>query len=123
MDWMIRVLGFDSQWGLRIILFTASRMALGPTQPPIQLVLPGSLSLGVKCLRCEAAHSHPSGAEVKEWVELCLHSPSMPSRHGAQLKHRDNFTFTFYKKKLLQCLYKNYEWINKYSISFINLRL
>jgi hypothetical protein len=37
----------------------------------------------------------PSTAEVKEWVELYLHSPNMLSWHGAQLKHRDNFTFTF----------------------------
>jgi hypothetical protein len=29
-------------------------------------------------------------------VELYLHSPNVPSWHGAQLKHRDNFTFTFY---------------------------
>jgi hypothetical protein len=34
---MIEVLGFDSWWGLGIFLFTTmSRMALGPTQPPIQ---------------------------------------------------------------------------------------
>jgi hypothetical protein len=34
---MIRVLGSDSWWGMEIFLFTAaSRMALGPTQPPIQ---------------------------------------------------------------------------------------
>jgi uncharacterized membrane protein YqjE len=26
-------------------------------------------------------------------VELYLHSPNTPSWHGAQLKHRDNFTF------------------------------
>jgi len=26
-------------------------------------------------------------------VELYLHSPNTPSRRGAQLKHRDNFTF------------------------------
>jgi hypothetical protein len=46
--WMIRVLGFDSQQGLGIFLVTtASRTALGPTQPPIQWV-PGVLSLGVK---------------------------------------------------------------------------
>jgi hypothetical protein len=41
----------------------------------------------------EADHSPPSNAKVKEWVELYLHSPSMPSQRGAQLKHRDNFTF------------------------------
>jgi len=28
-------------------------------------------------------------------VELYLHSADMPSWRGAQLKHRDNFTFTF----------------------------
>jgi hypothetical protein len=28
-------------------------------------------------------------------VELYLHSPNTPSWHGAQLKHWDNFTFTF----------------------------
>jgi hypothetical protein len=34
-------------WELGIFLTTASRSALGPTQPPIQWVL-GALSLGVK---------------------------------------------------------------------------
>jgi hypothetical protein len=48
MGWMVRVLEFNSQWGLEIFLFTTvSRMVLGPTQPPVQWVL-GSLSLGVK---------------------------------------------------------------------------
>jgi hypothetical protein len=43
----------------------------------------------------EADHSPPSSAEVKEWVELYLHSPNTPSWRGAQLGggHRD---FTFY---------------------------
>jgi hypothetical protein len=63
---MIRVSGFDSRRGLGIFLFTtASRMALGPTQPPIQWV-PGALSLGVKRLGHEADHSPSSSAEVKE---------------------------------------------------------
>jgi hypothetical protein len=31
--------------------------------------------------------------EVKECVELYLHSPNMSSWHGAQLKYKDNFTF------------------------------
>jgi len=66
MGWTIRVLGFDSWWGLGIFLFTtASKMALGLTQPPIQWVA-GTLSLGIKQLAREADHSPPSSAEVKE---------------------------------------------------------
>jgi hypothetical protein len=49
--------------------------------------------MGVKRPGRETDHSPPSSAEVKEWVELYLHSPNMPSWRGAQLKHRDNFTF------------------------------
>jgi hypothetical protein len=65
MGWTIGVLGFDSRWGLGIFLFiTASRTALGPTQPPIQCV-PGILSLGVKRPGSEANHSPPSSAEIK----------------------------------------------------------
>jgi hypothetical protein len=57
--------GFESRQGLGIFLFTtASRQALGPTQPPIQWV-PGALSLGVKRPGREADHSPPSSAEVK----------------------------------------------------------
>jgi hypothetical protein len=51
-----------------------SRTALGPTQPPIQWV-PEALSLAVKRPGHEAHHSPPTSAEVKEWVELYLHSP------------------------------------------------
>jgi hypothetical protein len=69
-DWTIGVLRFDSRRGLGIFLFTtASRMDLGPTQPPIQGV-PGTLSLGIKRPGREADHSTPSSVEVKEWVEL-----------------------------------------------------
>jgi hypothetical protein len=51
-----------------IFLFiTASRPALGPTQPLIQWV-PGALSQGIKLLGREADHSTPSSAEVKECV-------------------------------------------------------
>jgi hypothetical protein len=33
----------------------------------------------------KADNSPPSNAEVKEWVELYLHSPNTPSWRGAQL--------------------------------------
>jgi hypothetical protein len=66
-------------------------MALRPTQPPIQWVA-GALSLGVKRQGSEADHSPPSSAEVKECVELYLHSPNTLPWRGAQLKHRGIFT-------------------------------
>jgi hypothetical protein len=66
MGWRIGVPGFDSRQGLGIFLFTtASRTALGPTQPHIQWV-PGALSMGVKRPVRESDHSPPSSAEVKE---------------------------------------------------------
>jgi hypothetical protein len=52
--------------------------------------------MGVKRPGREADHSPPSSAEVKEWVELYLHSPNTPSWGGVQLKHRDALNFTFY---------------------------
>jgi hypothetical protein len=42
-----------------------------------------ALSLGVKRPGREADHSPPSSAEVKEWVELYIHSPNTPSWRGA----------------------------------------
>jgi hypothetical protein len=48
----------------QLYLLTASRTALGPTQPPTERV-PGALSLGVKRPRREADHSPPSNAKVK----------------------------------------------------------
>jgi hypothetical protein len=89
--------GLDDQWfesrqGLGIFLFTtASRLAMVPTQTPIQWV-PGALSLGVKRPGREADHSPPSSAEVKECVE---DNSTLPIWRSAQLMHRDNFTFTF----------------------------
>jgi len=62
MGWMIG--GFKSWQGLGMFVFTtASRPALGPTQPPIQWEA-GAHSLGVKRPGRETDHS-PSSAEVK----------------------------------------------------------
>jgi hypothetical protein len=84
--WTIGVLGSDSRPGLGNFLFTtASRAALEPTQTPIQWV-PGALSLGIKRQGREADRSPPPCAEVKECVELYLHSPNTPSWRGTQLK-------------------------------------
>jgi hypothetical protein len=61
--------------------------------PAFYQMCTGALSLGIKRPGREADHSPPSSAEVKEWVELYLHSPNTPSWRGAHLQHRDNFTF------------------------------
>jgi hypothetical protein len=93
--WTIGVLGFESRRGLGIFLFTtASRTALGPTQPPIQWVR-GSLSLGVKRPGRLADHSRPSSAEVKN--SRCTSTPQYVFMEWCLVKHRDNFTFTLQK--------------------------
>jgi hypothetical protein len=95
MGWTIGVLGFYSRRGLGIFLFTtASRTALGPTQPPIQWV-PGVLSVGVKRPGREADHSPPSSAEVKNAWRYTS-TPQYVFMMWCLVKHRDNFTFTFY---------------------------
>jgi hypothetical protein len=66
----------DFRQDMGIVLYdTASRPALGSTQPPIQWV-PGDLSLELKRQGREADRSHPSNAEGKECVELYLHLPT-----------------------------------------------
>jgi hypothetical protein len=58
-------LRFKSRQGLGIFLFiTASRSALGPTQPLIQWVT-GAIFLRAKRPGREADHSPPPSAEVK----------------------------------------------------------
>jgi hypothetical protein len=59
------VLGFDFLRELGIFLFTTSRTALGPTQPPIQWIS-GIIFLGVNQPGREADHSLPSSVKVKE---------------------------------------------------------
>jgi hypothetical protein len=61
-----RAIGVRSPVGAKIFpLVSASRPALGPTQPPVKWVQ-GVLSPGVKARPgLDADHSHPSSAEVK----------------------------------------------------------
>jgi hypothetical protein len=49
----------------------------------------------------EADQSLPSSAEIEECMELYFHFPSMPSWHGAWLKHRGTFTFIIHNCKIL----------------------
>jgi hypothetical protein len=96
------VLGFDSRRGLGIFLFaTASKTALGPTQPPIQWV-PGALSLGVKRSGREADHSPSPSVEVKELVELYFHSPNTPSWRDARLKESTGTTLPLLTYAMVQ---------------------
>jgi hypothetical protein len=77
MGGMIVVVGFDSRQGMGIFLFTTpSRTDLWPTQSNIQWVI-RALSLGVKRPGREADHSTTSSADVKECVELYLHSSNI----------------------------------------------
>jgi hypothetical protein len=81
--------------GLGIFLLTtASRTTLGPTQPPIQWVA-GALYLGVKRPGREADHSPPSSAEVKQCVELYIHSPKTPSWRGVPLKKKKIYIYIY----------------------------
>jgi len=88
-DW-----GFKSrQWLGIFLLTTTSRLALGPTQPPIPWV-PGALSFGVKRPGREANHLPPSSAEIKNvWIYTSI--PHTPSERGAQLKKAQG-QITFY---------------------------
>jgi hypothetical protein len=49
--------------GIFLLLATPSRPALGPTQPPIQLI-PGALTSGMKGSGRKADHSPACGPEV-----------------------------------------------------------
>jgi hypothetical protein len=79
--------GFEFWQGQDFLLSTMSRLALGPTQPPIQCI-PGVISLGEKPPGHDTDHSPPSSKKIKNggvipplpyvimaMVELYLHSP------------------------------------------------
>jgi hypothetical protein len=102
--------GFQFPAGAILVSFfffvftTASRRALGPTQPPIQWV-PGALSSGTKRTGREADHSPPSSAEVKNTLS---YTPTTTPQYAFMVwdfvKQRDDFTFTFNKGKFAPAL-------------------
>jgi hypothetical protein len=69
------ILGFDSEQGQESLLFTKmSRLAVGPTHPPVQWVSGAHVPWG-KWLEPEADRSCPSSANVK--IEWC-YTPYSP---------------------------------------------
>jgi hypothetical protein len=72
--------GLDD-WDSIFVFSIASRLALGPTQPPIQRVS-GALSPGVKRQGRGADHSPSPGAEVKT-AGATASLPNTSSWHGA----------------------------------------
>jgi hypothetical protein len=82
-------IGFDSWQGQEFFrFFTASRVALGPTQP---LWASGALSLGVKWH--EAGHQPSFSAKVKNGGGYTSTSPYVFM--VCLIKNNHNFTFTF----------------------------
>jgi hypothetical protein len=73
----------------QVLIVTASRPALGPTQPPIQWV-PGALSPGIKWPEREANYSPPSTTAVKNFRNYISTAPYV-FRALYLVKHRDNF--------------------------------
>jgi hypothetical protein len=74
-----------------ILLATASRPVLGPTQSPTQLV-PEAISSGVKRPGRTADHSPPSSVEGKN-SRTYTSSPQYMFTAWCLVKHRDCFTF------------------------------
>jgi hypothetical protein len=81
MGWMVAV-RFPTKAGI-FFHSTASRQALGPTQPPIQLV-PAAISAGVDWPGNEADHLPLSAAEVNNALICTCTPPTRP--RGVSLK-------------------------------------
>jgi hypothetical protein len=85
--------GKDNE-GIFSFFATASRPALGPSQPPIQWV-PGNILRGIKRSGREADHSSLPSTEVKN-VWSYTSTPTHLFMAWYLIKHRDNVTFLLY---------------------------
>jgi hypothetical protein len=93
--------GFGYRQGKTIFLYsTASKSALGTTQPPIQCV-PRVLSLRIKRQQREADHTPPSNTEVKNGGAI----PQLPHNlHNIVLNN-----FTLWTTIIFVVLYPKYQ--------------
>jgi hypothetical protein len=91
--------GFDSRQGQRFLLFpTASKLALGPTQPRTQWISE-ALSPGIKRSGCEANQSLPPIAEVKNTWSYTS-TPLYVFMPWCLIKHRIVFV-AWYRRSVL----------------------
>jgi hypothetical protein len=86
------------------LFVTASRSALGPTQPPIQWV-PVTLSPAVKRPGREAHHSCPSTAEVKKAWSYTF-TPLCVLMAWCLVKHSDDFIVVI--RRFITCLRRTF---------------
>jgi hypothetical protein len=72
----------------------------------------------------EADHSSPSGAGVREWVEVYLHSPNGPSWRGARLGGAQGqlyLYFTFYLIVIGETILGIYVFLMEYVLVYFAL--
>jgi hypothetical protein len=96
-------LGFDSLQRQEIFVFsTPSRLALRPTQPPIQWVLEAVLQR-IKQPGHEAHHSPVLSAMVKNGGAIPPHPHTSPWYDALLIIHRANITVTFSSREIKKC--------------------
>jgi hypothetical protein len=91
------------------------RLAVGPTQPPIQWV-PGALFLGIKWWGHEADHSPPCSAEVKNAWSYTSTPPIQ--LHGVMLSLKNKAHGQLYNEDIFMLCYTElYKYIMKANVA------
>jgi hypothetical protein len=114
----------ESRQVQKILLFsTASRPALGPTQPPTQWV-PGAVSPEVRRQGCEADRLQQFTAEVKNGGVM----PSLPnifSQHGVSLiEYKGNCVFLHLLLEILNiCTYVHMYYIYSDVLQYVTRQI
>jgi hypothetical protein len=102
------------------LLTTASRQALGPTQPPVQGV-PVVLSPGVKLPGRKSDNKSSSSIEVKNAWSYTSIIPYVIMA-WCFVKHRDNVTFTFERYGIWHTFLSSVQIIFRIGISVTGVR-